>query len=98
MKIAMTLTAATFALAVSAFSAQAQLHSGGGGTIGCDPSVPTWQVTATNCRIYHKEALYGPRANPYAAAWDRPVIVERRIVKTKKLRHHKSTTTIRSGY
>lgn len=95
MKTATTLIAAALALAVSAPSAFAQRSSGGGGTIGCDPSVPSFQVTATNCRIFHKEALYGPSANPYAAAWDHPpVVMHRKVVKPKKVR---SKSTV-SGY
>jgi len=62
MRIAMTLTGAMLALGISAHSASAQ--RAGGGTVGCDPGVPSFQVTATNCRIFFKEDLYGPAANP----------------------------------
>ena len=88
MRHAITLTAALLALAVSAHSASAQRSGGGGGTIGCDPSNPTnGSVKATDCRIFHKEALYGPSANPYAAGWDHPApVVRRKVVKTKKVR------------
>ena len=86
MRSAMTLTAAALALAISTPSASAQRSSGGGGgTIGCDPSIPSFQVTATNCRLFHKEALYGPAANPYASGWvpghaAAPVVRHRKIV------------------
>jgi hypothetical protein len=68
MRISLTLTAALLAIAASAHSASAQRTSGGG-TIGCDPGLPTFAVQATSCRIFFKEALYGPGANPYASAW-----------------------------
>src|SRR5262245_36861214 len=92
MKCTMTLTAALLALAASAHSASAQRSSGG--TIGCDPGLPSHQVSATQCRLFHKEALYGPSANPYAAAWDQPApVVRKKVVKTKKVR----TTNKSSG-
>jgi hypothetical protein len=68
MRIAMTLAAAMLALATSTPSASAQ-RSSGGGTIGCDPGAPTHQVSATSCRIFFQESLYGPAANPYVASW-----------------------------
>jgi hypothetical protein len=68
MRIAMTLAAAMLALATTAPSASAQ-RSSGGGTIGCDPGAPTHQVSATACRIFFQESLYGPAANPYVASW-----------------------------
>lgn len=90
MKTATTLTAAALALVLSAPSAFAQRT--GGGTIGCDPGLPTHQVSATQCRLFHKEALYGPSANPYAAYWDQPVVVHRKVVKPKKTTRSKSST------
>jgi hypothetical protein len=86
MKSAMTLTAAVFALAISASSASAQRT--GGGTIGCDPGLPTFQVSATNCRLFFKEALYGPAANPYASGWahgdSAPIVRHRKVVHPSK--------------
>jgi hypothetical protein len=97
MKSAMTLTTAMLALAISANSASAQ-RSSGGGTIGCDPSLPSFQVTATNCRLFHKEVLYGPAANPYAEGWvPERVIVRKKVVKLKKVRS-KTTVSGSTGY
>lgn len=94
MKKAMILTAAAFALAFSAHSASAQVSGGGGGTIGCDPSLPvTGSARASDCRLYHKEALYGPSANPYAAAWDRPAVKHKKVVHTKKVSKTRKTKT-----
>ena len=89
MRIAMTLAAAMLALATSAPSASAQRS--GGGTIGCDPGLPTQAVQATSCRIFHQEALYGPAANPYAAPWGSgyaaaPVARHRTVVRRDKAR------------
>ena len=61
MRIALTLSAAMLALATSAPSASAQRS--GGGTIGCDPGLPTFAVQASSCRIFFQESLYGPAAN-----------------------------------
>ena len=97
MKYTMTLTAALLALAASAHSASAQRSSGGGGTIGCDPGLPSHQVSATQCRLFHKEVLYGPSANPYAAAWDRPApVVRKKVAKPKKVRSTSKSSG--SGY
>jgi hypothetical protein len=97
MRSAITLTTAMLALAISAHSASAQ-RTGGGGTIGCDPSLPSFQVSATNCRIFHKEALYGPAANPYAEGWvPERVIVRKKVVKPKKVRT-RSTVSGSTGY
>jgi len=95
MRNAMMLTVVTLALASSVHSASAQRS--GGGTIGCDPSVPTFAVQATNCRLFHKEALYGPAANPYAAPWGygyaaAPVVQNRTV-----LRRNKARSTTKSG-
>ena len=89
MRIAMTLAAAMLALATSTHSASAQISSGG--TIGCDPGLPTHQVSATNCRIFFQESLYGPAANPYAAPWGpgygaAPVVRHRTSVHRTKAR------------
>ena len=93
MKVATTLTAAMLALAISAHSAAAQRASGGGGgggggTIGCDPGLPTANTSATQCRSFFKEALYGPTANPYAAPWhgyaSAPVVQDRPVVRKKR--------------
>ena len=99
MRIAMTLAAAMLALATSAPSASAQISSGGG-TIGCDPGLPTHQVSATNCRIFFQESLYGPAANPYAAPWGAhgyaaaPVVRHRTVVHRHKARtYHKSSVS-----
>ena len=98
MRIAMALTAAMLALAASAHSASAQRASGGGGTIGCDPGLPTALTSATQCRTFFKEELYGPCANPYAAPWQscaaRPVV---RHHKTYKHRTYRKSTTSGSG-
>ena len=95
MKNVMTLAAAALALAVSTHSASAQRSSGG--TIGCDPGLPSHQVSATQCRLFHKEALYGPSANPYAAAWDHPAPARKKVVKPKKNRST-SKSSGGSGY
>jgi hypothetical protein len=89
MRIALTLAAATLALATSAPSASAQRS--GGGTIGCDPGLPSFQVSATNCRIFFQESLYGPAANPYAAPWGSgyaaaPIVRHRTVVHRQKIR------------
>jgi hypothetical protein len=100
MRIAMTLTAAVLALAASANVAAAQRESGGGGTIGCDPGLPTALTSATQCRTFFKEELYGPCANPYAAPWQdcaaAPVV--RRHKATKHRSNRKSTTSGGSAY
>jgi hypothetical protein len=87
MRIAMTLTAAVFVLAISAHSASAQRESGGGGTIGCDPGLPLATTSATQCRLFFKEELYGPCANPYAASWQScaaaPVVRQHRTYKKR---------------
>jgi len=92
MRIAMTLTVAAFALAISAHSASAQRT--GGGTIGCDPGLPTAMTSATQCRTFFKEELYGPCANPYAASWQScasaPVVRQKTYKKRSK---HKSSTS-----
>jgi hypothetical protein len=95
MRIAMTLTAAMLTLATSIHSASAQRS--GGGTIGCDPSLPTFQVSATNCRIFFQESLYGPSANPYAAPWGNgyaaaPVVRHRTTVHRHKARSHRKSS------
>jgi hypothetical protein len=92
------LAAAVLALASSAPSASAQRS--GGGTIGCDPGLPTHQVSATSCRIFFQESLYGPAANPYAAPWGpgyavRPVVRQRTVVRRDKAR---STRSARKSY
>jgi hypothetical protein len=89
MRIAMTLAAAMLALASSAPSASAQRS--GGGTIGCDPGLPTHQVSATSCRIFFQESLYGPAANPYVAFWGpgyaaAPVVRQRTVIRRDKAR------------
>jgi len=86
MRTAITLTAA-LAFAFSVHSASAQRSSGGGGTIGCDPGNPTLgSVKATDCSVFHKEALYGPSANPYAAGWHpaAPAVRHKKVVRPKK--------------
>lgn len=93
MKSTILLTAAALALAVSSQAASAQF--GGGGTIGCDPAAPSHLVSATNCRIFFKEALYGPSANPYASSWDHPapVVRHKKVIRSKKSSSvHKSST------
>ena len=97
MRIAMTLTAAMLALAASAHSASAQ--RAGGGTIGCDPGLPLATTSATQCRLFFKEALYGPAANPYAAPWGygyevAPVVRQR----TKKACHIARERTAGGGF
>jgi len=89
MRIALTLSAAMIALATSAHSASAQRS--GGGTIGCDPGLPTFAVQATSCRIFFQESLYGPAANPYAAPWA-PGYAAAPVV-----RRHKARGTRKSG-
>jgi hypothetical protein len=87
MRIALTLAAAMLALATSTHSASAQRSSGG--TIGCDPGLPTHQVSATSCRIFFQESLYGPAANPYNAPWGyaaAPVVRHRTVVRRDKAR------------
>jgi len=90
MRIATILTAAMLALAISAHPAAAQSASGGGGggTIGCDPGLPTANTSATQCRSFFKEDLYGPAANPYAAPWhgyaSAPVVQDRPVVRKKR--------------
>ena len=98
MRIAMTVTAATLALATFAHPALAQRAGGGGGTIGCDPGLPTFAVQATSCRIFFQESLYGPAANPYASAWGPgyapgPVIRHRTVVHPKKRRAPRKSGT-----
>ena len=104
MRIATTLTAAMLALAISAHSAAAQRASGGGGgggTIGCDPGLPTANTSATQCRSFFKEDLYGPAANPYAAPWhgyaSAPVVQDRPVVR-KKRSPRKSGAARGTGY
>ena len=107
MRIAMALTAAMLALAASAHSASAQRASGGGGTIGCDPGLPTALTSATQCRTFFKEELYGPCANPYAAPWQdcaaapvrpRTTTTVNKKRNSSKSTSRKSTTTGSSAY
>jgi hypothetical protein len=95
MRIAMTFAAAMLALATSAPPASAQRS--GGGTIGCDPGLPTFAVQATSCRIFFQEALYGPAANPYAAPWG-PGYAAAPVVRHRTVVHrHKARSTRKSG-
>ena len=95
MRIALTLAAAMLALATSAHSASAQRS--GGGTIGCDPGLPTFAVQATSCRIFFQESLYGPAANPYAAPWA-PGYAAAPVVRHRTVVHrHKARSTRKSG-
>ncbi len=95
MRIALTLAAAMLALATSAHSASAQRS--GGGTIGCDPGLPTFAVQASSCRIFFQESLYGPAANPYAAPWA-PGYAAAPVVRHRTVVHpHKARSTRKSG-
>ena len=95
MRIALTLAAAMLALATSAPSASAQRS--GGGTIGCDPGLPTFAVQASSCRIFFQESLYGPAANPYAAPWA-PGYAAAPVVRHRTVVHpHKARSTRKSG-
>jgi hypothetical protein len=100
MRIALALTAAVFSLAVSAHSASAQFSGGGGGTVGCDPGLPMAMTSATQCRLFFKEELYGPCANPYNASWhDCAAAPAVRHHKTyKKRSKHKSGPSGGSAY
>jgi hypothetical protein len=95
MRIALTLTVAMLALATLTHSASAQRS--GGGTIGCDPGVPEFQVTATNCRIFFKESLYGPAANPYAAPWGYGYAAAPVVRHRTDVHRHKARSTRKSG-
>jgi len=98
MRLALTLTAAAVSLAASTLSASAFI--GGGGPVGCDPGLPMATTSATQCRTFFKEELYGPCANPYAAPWQscaaRPVVRHHKTCKHRTYR--KSTTSGSGGY
>jgi len=65
MRIVMTLAAGLVAATATVSSASA------GGTIGCDPGFPTWQVDAANCSFGNYASRYdndGVVQQPYAMA------------------------------